>query len=84
MINVKDIMEGPSVRFFQDPGLDTVAAAERLAVTDRCFSEWLSGVNAVKTRDIPGDLVEQYDRAADAICRIKAMEKAIIMKGGKR
>lgn len=84
MINVREIMGEPEIGFFQDPGYDSIAASQRLAMTDQCFSTWFISVNGIRDRDIPVALRKEYDRAADAICKIMAMEKEIIMKGGKR
>ena len=84
-IDVKKIMSEPErISFFKDPGYDTIAAAERLAKTEKFFKEWHASVNQIQTRDLPEELWSQYNRAADALCMILAIEKQIILKGGER
>lgn len=62
----------------KDP--DAVASAERLAATEKFFEEWHAAINRTNTREMPTELLAEYEKAAIALCKILTMEKAILKR----
>ena len=79
-INVREILgvKENSPLFIKASGPDKLAAAERLASTEKHFEEWHAAINRTNTRELPPDLIRCYDEAAYALCKILKYEKELV------
>jgi hypothetical protein len=79
-INVREILgvKENSPLFIKAAGPDKLAAAERLATTEKHFEEWHAAINRTNTRELPPELVRYYDEAAFALCMILKLEKGLL------
>lgn len=57
---------------------DKMAAAERLASTEKHFEEWHAEINRTNTREIPTQLIAAYEEATVALCKVLMIEKEIV------
>jgi len=64
--------------FIKRQAPDKMAAAERLACTEKHFEEWHAAINRTNTREIPTELVAAYEEATIALCKVLTIEKRII------
>lgn len=81
MIDVRKelgIVETPEPIFIKRQDPDKGAAAARLAITEKMFEKWHADINRTNTRELPKELVNVYEEASMALCKILMYEKEII------
>ena len=79
---IREAIETPLRRDFipkQKP--DSSAAAMRLAKGEEILNRWYHEVNMTNTRDLPSDLLVNYQKAFEVITDILEREKAIVVNG---
>ena len=77
-INVREIMREPEPLFLRIQGPDRLAAAERLAATERIFEDWHGEINRTNLRELPPKLARLYEEASITLCMILNEEKQIV------
>lgn len=60
---------------------DSSAAAMRLAKGEEILKRWYHEVNMTNTRELPNDLLVNYQKAFEIITTILERERAIVVKG---
>lgn len=80
MIDVRKEMNLGEKLFIKDKGVDKSACAVRYAVTEKIFHEWFDEINRTNTRELPNGLVQEYENACIALCKILTKEKELILK----
>lgn len=86
-INVKEILGVQEKRpplFFDPVGPDKYEAMDRKKITEQIFEDWYRRINYTNTRGLPADLVQLYEDATIALCRILTEEEKIIKGGAGR
>ena len=81
VINVRDILGVQEKRpplFFDPVGPDKYQAMDRKRITSQIFEEWYRKINYTNTRGLPADLVQLYEDATIALCKILTEEEKII------
>lgn len=79
-INVREILNEPEPLFLRPQGPDKLAAAQRVAITEKYFEAWHSEINQTNLREIPATTRKLYEQAATILCMILHQEKRVITK----
>lgn len=79
MIDVRKELGIVDPIFIQKQGPDQLAAAERLAVTRKAFEAWHAAINRTNTREMPTELIAEYEKACMAMCKILMKEKELVV-----
>ena len=72
------VIEMPARIFIKPQGADKLAAATRLATTEKMFEQWHADINRTNMGDVPKELIEAYEAAAVQLCVILMMERQIV------
>ena len=80
MIDIKKEMKNAEMLFIKPKQPDKYAAAERFALTEKMFKEWHYKINETDIGGMPKSLVEEYENACIALCKILSYEKDILNK----
>lgn len=78
MIDVRKEINVLEPLFIKRKEADKLASAERLSITEKMFEQWHADINRTNTSEIPNKLIEQYEVACEALCKILAYEKEIL------
>lgn len=80
-IDVKKELGIVEPMFIRKKPADKYAAAERLAITGKMFEQWHSDINRTNTRELPTKLINEYENACVALCKILKYEEEIVTRG---
>lgn len=79
MIDIRKELGITDPQYIKKKGPDKMAALSRLATTENHFEKWLEDVNKTYTADMPTELIQLYEDAADIMFQIMAYERDLIL-----
>lgn len=69
----------PEINFINEQPVDKMAAAQRFISTEKMFEEWHAVINRTNTRELPKELIDEYNNAALSLCKILTYEKRLML-----